>query len=200
MHSATTRPRKAPKPKAPKPRRAAAPKARASRPSWGGGRPSRRGGTSIKHPCGHTQQHALKGMKWQKDREKLRLAEQVCTSCWAESRAAELEALCCGANLPELTGTDAQILWARSIRALAIIKTHGEAVVLDKERVAVGLEPAEGRFMRLVLPYFEKKKAAKFWIDNREETDLLSEIVPFSVQDELAALRGEISKVPVCPF
>jgi len=200
MPSATTKPRKAPRSKAPKPRRAAAPKARASRPTWGGGRPPRRSGTSIKHTCGHTQQHPLKGMKWQKDREKLRLAEQVCTSCWATGRADELEALCCGANLPELTGTEAQILWARSIRALAIIKTHGEAVSLDHQRTAEGLEGCEGRYMALVLPHFEKKKSSKWWIENREEPDLLSEIVPFSVLDELAALREELLAVPKCPF
>lgn len=196
--TAMRKPRKPPKARAPKAKRRGGASARGSKPRRG--RRPLRGGTTITHTCGHTQVHALEGMAWKREREQKRLAERVCTSCWASGRAEELEGLCEGVDLPPLTGSDAQILFARSIRALAVIQTKSAALGLDRERKAVGLQPVEDRYLGLVLPYFAGLTKAKWWIDRKESADLLAEVVPMVTLDELAAFREEITKVPECPF
>jgi len=196
MATATaSRPKKAPKPK--KAWGTSRPKAKARPRAYGGAKT----GVSIKHTCGHTQKHPLKGKKWQKDREKLHQAGRICTTCWALGRADELEAAC---NLPEwpiMDGTEAMVLWARSIRALAIVAVQGEAAVMDRERKGKGLPPAAEEFLSIALPPMLKEVKARWWIDYRDEKDRFLELLlDFDSQDALEALRKEASLVPDLPF
>lgn len=193
MATATKSPRKAPRSWAPRPK--------ARRSCRGGG--SKRGpakGTSITHSCGHSQRHVLPSLKWRRDREQARQTQLVCTACWQQGKAHEVEVLCEGIDLPELTGTEAQVLWARTIRAMAISRAKSRAMAMDRERAAVGLEPAADRFMALALPPLLGKLSARWWIDNRTEEDALALLVPAIDLLELVALQAEASAMPECPF
>ncbi len=194
----TTRARKPAKPSAggwgaSKPK--AKPRSRSSRSS------GTKRGVSVTHSCGHKQQHTLKGPTWQKDRDKIKLAERVCTACWAEEQADTLEATCDLGELPELSGTVAQVLYARSIRALVIARVRGDAAQMDKERVAKGLDRAAEKYLAAALPCILKQTRSRWWLDNKDDQEqLLDMLLDFDTQDTLAALKREATMVPDCPF
>jgi hypothetical protein len=125
---------KEPKPKKPKaPRPPRTPRAsgvRRTRRAGGAGR----GGKSVLHTCGHRECHRLKpGPKWKKEREVEHWAKLPCTPCWRAKQCEDDEILHDAEGLPPLTGTVAQVDWARSIRARAVGKArHAAALSLDQ--------------------------------------------------------------------
>jgi hypothetical protein len=194
-------------PKSPKPRKPRKPLARkpfkaSARPrkASGGLKARPRGGKSITHLCGHKQVHVITGPAWKKEREQERLAARVCTNCWAEERAQELEALFDLTQWPELEGTPAQVLWARSIRAEVLLKFQTEAAVLDRERREVSLKPASDRYMAIVAAALFKELRAKWWIDEHEAPGFFRALFTAGDEDTLHALRAEVLAVPPCPF
>ena len=205
MALSAAKPRKTKAPKAPpKPK---APKARASggwkaKKSWGQGRGGGKNarGTTVEHTCGHKAKHAISGPKWKKERELARLAGRECRDCWATSRAIELEELCGISDLPEMEGTDAQVLWGRSIRAMSLMRLSTHVAVMDKARREVGLPPAADRYLAIALPSILGQVSSRWWIDNRETEDLSGELLSFDEIDALTAILREIEVVPVCPF
>lgn len=79
---------------------------------------------TIKHTCGHTQVHDLFGPHVQRDRKIKYETGCICDACYRtqkiaaeQAAAAKLEA---EITLPELTGSEKQIAWAKSIRAKMI--------------------------------------------------------------------------------
>ena len=180
------------------------------RGSWGRKKTRPRGGVSIKHSCGHTQVHQLTGLKWKKDREKVRLATVVCTTCWAAAKAEEAEILSGIEGLPDMVGTGPQILWARSIRGIQLILLQANAAKLDRLRRERALDPASERYMSLALPAVVKKTAAKWWIDHREDPDVLEQLLGKRATKAIDALFQEIDQAPLvipvteppsdCPF
>jgi hypothetical protein len=128
------------------------------------------------------------------------LAARVCTNCWAEERAQELEALFDLTQWPELEGTPAQVLWARSIRAEVLLKFQTEAAVLDRERREVSLKPASDRYMAIVAAALFKELRAKWWIDEHEAPGFFRALFTAGDEDTLHALRAEVLAVPPCPF
>jgi hypothetical protein len=187
------------KAKKPKPPKAAKPRAARRRPAPGS-RGRARGGKSVKHLCGHRQVHVIPGPAWKRERELERLADRICTTCWAEERAGELEGLFELAAWPELEGTPAQVLWARSIRATALLKHQGDAAVMDRQRRETGLPPASDRYLGIVAAALLKETRAQWWIDNREADPGAVQLLDFAVQDALGAIRMEASLGPACPF
>ena len=74
----------------------------------------------VKRACGHTTAEALYGSAAERERKTRWLDRSVCTACY---RAAELtQAQCQTSTLPTLTGSQAQIDWATTIRAGALIQ------------------------------------------------------------------------------
>jgi len=190
---AKPKPRKAPVKRKPAPR----PKARAWRSS--GGR-RRRGGTTIEHTCGHSQEHHFPGAKWKAERMKTEEAARECTACWSEKQAADLEMLAEIEDLPPMKGTPRQIQWARSIRAKGIIKLRTEASQVDRARRDKALPPAGEEFLSKALSTLLKHSSAKWWIDSRDTNPL--ELLDFDAQDHLEAIRQEalLAPEPYCPF
>ena len=204
MALSTSKPRKPKAPKAPpKPK---APKARASggwkaKKAWGRGRGGANArGTAVEHTCGHTAKHAVAGPAWKKERELARQATLECRDCWATSRALELEELCGISDLPTMEGTDAQVLWARSIRAVSLVRLSTHVAVMDKARREVGLPSATDRYLAIALPATLGQTSSRWWIDNREAEDLSGELLSFAEIDELMAILREVDLVPACPF
>jgi hypothetical protein len=193
------KPKKPTKAKAPKPRRE--PRAR-SASGYSGSR--RGGGKSVTHTCGHKQQHKIPGPKWKKERELVRLAGQICTTCWAIGRADELEFLCDIPNLTELSGTEPQVLWARSIRALLLNKVRQDAATLDRDCREAGVPPVGEAYLAVAVPAILKKTTSKFWIDNRESEALAELALSFDEIDALYAIgqavKEAVANAPVCPF
>lgn len=194
--------KKAKAPAKPKPRKAPVKREAAPRPkarAWrSSGSRRRRGGTTIKHTCGHSQQHHLPGVKWKAERMKTEEAKRECTACWSEKQAADLEILAEIEDLPELNGTPRQVSWARSIRARGIIKLRTEVSAVDRLRREKALPPAGPAFLAEALPRVLKQASAKWWIESRDSDPL--ELLDFDAQDSLEAIRQEALRVPDCPF
>ncbi len=82
----------------------------------------------ITHACGHTETVALFGKQKDRDWQIKKMESEICQECWhnqqieADKKAAEQNA---ALGLPELTGSEKQILWAEKIRAdkLALLES-----------------------------------------------------------------------------
>lgn len=177
---------------------------RSSKPRWGARRSTRSArGLSVLHSCGHTQAHRITGPVWKKEREKVRLGGRPCTACWQKAQAEEMELLCGIKDLPALDGTDAQVLWARSIRGIQLGYLQADAARLDRIRRSKNLAPVSEEILALALPPALKKIKAKFWIDHREEKDLLYGLLGKKASRKLEAIReetGQAEFVPASPF
>lgn len=102
-------------------------------------------------------------------------------------------------KLVQLTGTTAQILWARTIRGLMLARVTGEAIRIDRERRKKDLEPASDRFLALALPGILRKRSARWWIDVRDEDQILDLALDSMSMKALEELRGEADKVVLPP-
>jgi hypothetical protein len=160
------------------------------------------GGTSILHTCGHTQRHKLSRIPYKREREVTYQQSIACKACWAIQRAEEAESLCGVENLPEMTGTEGQVPWGRTIRANALGRAQAEAAILDRELTKRGMAPAGARLLALAVPRLLKKVSAKFWIDHREDLEGVLELfLPPKPLKELVDLREELTKPVIeCPF
>lgn len=118
----------------------------------------------VKFSCGHTATVSLFGPN--KDRErKISWYEThgECPECYKARKQAEREAIDAQAaqeskekQWPELSGTPKQVAWANAIR---------------KEKIdeLMTLEPTE-KGMRYIAWIVQTFTAAKYWIDNRDES------------------------------
>lgn len=147
-------------------------------------------GTKVPHACGHAHLHKIPACR--RAREVERLAKMLCPACWAKSNAEALEAALAKEfqGAPALKGTPKQILWARSIRAKALLPLQGEARSLDADRQEAGLPPLWSEILALVLRAAAQYAHAKFWICHRE--DDLDALV---FRDASAALRAARSEL-----
>ena len=179
--------------------------ARQKSASWarhGAARPGRtrtRRGVKILHSCGHGQLHHLKGPAWKRTREREFLAGRPCTTCWAESQAEEMELLCGVPDLPEMVGTVAQILWARSIRGRSLSLIRAEAARLDLTRRQKNLGTVSDQFLALAVPAALKKNKAKWWIDRRDELGPVDLFLGKRELKKIQALRNETERAPPAP-
>jgi len=69
---------------------------------------------TITHTCGHNAQHQLFGKEEARERTLAWRAKGICPICYAAEQSANVDAA--SADLPELTGSEKQVAWARKIR------------------------------------------------------------------------------------
>lgn len=121
---------------------------------------------TIKHSCGHEETVDLFGtnVHGERDRKVAWLESKPCREC--ESSQFEDEN-----GLPQLSGSEKQVSWARSIR-INTIKRIKDAInqvqimnLSDKDR-----ETADSRITAMCKIYREKTSAA-WWIDNRDNME-----------------------------
>lgn len=154
---------------------------------------------TITHSCGHTETVALFGKSKDRDWQIEKLEGKICQECWhdqqieADKIAAEQNA---ASGLPELTGSEKQILWAEKIRAdkLAVLETlptlpiyemdawwswHHLKDFISKEQekeISAQCEDKGDLFkVAIQLPILQKglvvlkaQAKASWWIDNRD--------------------------------
>ncbi|MFA5922345.1 MAG: hypothetical protein WC856_13800 [Methylococcaceae bacterium] len=153
----------------------------------------------ITHSCGHTETVALFGKSKDRDWQIEKLEGKICPECWheqqieADKKAAEQNAV---SGLPELTGSEKQILWAEKIRAdkLALLETLPTMPVYEmdtwwswhhlrdfiskeQEKEISGQCENKGDLFKVAiqLPILQKgltvlkaQTRASWWIDNRD--------------------------------
>jgi hypothetical protein len=123
---------------------------------------------NVTYACGHEGTVQLYGKRSEREWKLAREEEKLCPDCWKAERdekrkqknaeAAEANA---AAGLPPLEGTEAQVLWAESIRQEALKFIHdyytGDPYGLDDfDDYLKGLESIKQRV------------SASWWIDNRQ--------------------------------
>ena len=149
----------------------------------------------ITHACGHTSTAALFGKSNSRDYRISKLEQEICSDCWKSEQikqdklAAEKNATC---GLPELLGSEKQILWSEKIRAdkLALIDSmptmpsfqidaYWQLYVLygfmTEDEIDAINESKTPFLTALELPILQKGFAAlraqtraAWWIDNRD--------------------------------
>lgn len=115
----------------------------------------------ITHACGHQQTHYLRGFAGAQDRKASWLAKTSCRSCYVADKRAT-EAAEAAANhfalgplgLPELVGSERQVTWATSIRALRLGTLVPDLIANDAGERG-----------------WYRETDAKWWIDNRAVAD-----------------------------
>jgi len=165
------------------------------------------GGTAIKHTCGHTQRHALTGLKWKQERELVRQKGLVCTKCYGEAKVIEMEALAEIDDLPPLEGSPKQILWARSVRGLQLFRIRMEMAGIDPARHKAGLSPAVTPIVQKAIEKALKQCKAKWWIDHRDDEKPLRHFLTEKQYSKIEAASNELAEMvrlaapgPDCPF
>lgn len=129
---------------------------------------------TVSHSCGHSQEHQLFGPTRDRDSKASWLETTLCTECWKaqqdkeraekiaseNARSAELEAK---NNLPQLSGSEKQISWARSIRQQMIDSMEAFVAENNKPEWAAKLAALREGFAVVVLSHTD----SRWFIDNR---------------------------------
>lgn len=111
----------------------------------------------VKYACGHTGTVNLFGKRKDREYRLEYISKGVCPDCWRAKKldeAAEVEER---ENLPELSGSEKQIAWARSIRKK----------LLDELEQLLGQGRVKTERAEVLIEYgFSRKTTAKWWIEN----------------------------------
>ena len=123
---------------------------------------------TITYKCGHTEEMQLFGKMNDRDRKIAWYATQDCPECKAAAaRAAAKER-----GLVELEGTAKQIVWAEQIRAKFL-----ELSEQIKKQLETKAEDHRVLELFAVLDDAKNNSKASFWIDNRDDFDLVRGII-----------------------
>lgn len=126
---------------------------------------------TVKHTCGHEQEYQLFGKNSDRERRLEWLATQDCPECRRAAEAKKNAEAIEGTPFAEientvLEGTERQVAWAQSIRRKFLAKLTGEKAI----------KPAA---MPAIIKFFAQKTAAKFWIEEVRESDVLGVITRY---------------------
>lgn len=126
----------------------------------------------VKHACGHTREYQLFGKNSERERKIEWLATQDCPDCRAAAEARRRDETIAGTIFEpvvnvELTGSEKQIAWAKSIRK--IIAFDGSQFI----KVKCKGEPSEKQLTLLnaVAKFMATKTESKFWIEKTRIDD-----------------------------
>ena len=139
---------------------------------------------TIMHKCGHAEKVFLTGSKEERERIILSKEGDLCSACTAENNS-KLDA---EMNLPELIGTEKQVIWASQIRR-GYIKNMDERVDAAKDY------PGKENDLAIYAHFRSNTRDAIFWIDNRHlaATELLAEYMK-RYEEELARMTQELDE------
>ena len=115
---------------------------------------------TINHTCGHSAVHRLFGKHVDRERTIKYREQDVCPDCYKAQQAAKIDAASVG--LPELTGSEKQIAWARKIRVKCLA---------DIDAFGVQHKPNAERWTA-AKAHLAVKTSSSFWIDNNDATVL----------------------------
>lgn len=120
---------------------------------------------SVTYACGHAGEVVLYGKTADRERKLGWYETCDCPECYkAKKNAAALTAAAESESendMPELSGSEKQIAWARSIRADRINEFY--------ELIANASGDEKDAVVAKVIGWMRTKTEAKFWIDTREE-------------------------------
>lgn len=123
---------------------------------------------TIQFACGHSDEKQLYGSTSERDSYRAWAArEGECATCRTKAKDLACEAIEAEHEMPELTGSDKQIAWARQIRADKI------AAIADLNAKGRARCPAEkhaqfDEMARRVMAALYAKTEAKWWIDRKD--------------------------------
>ena len=172
---------------------------------------------TITHTCGHTHTYNLYGKYTERDRKEQWLAEQVCPECRRAAELADADANAEAAGRPELTGSEKQIDWAKTIREKAVADinkrpadaqndvataiysrlreefNHDEAKIESRgKEIADKLgEDKQAAIVALLMETVNDVTAAKDWIDSRSDSvAMLADLVAVKL------IGADVDKTP----
>jgi hypothetical protein len=145
----------------------------------------------VQWACGHETTEQLFGKERDRQAWIRGAATRLCPDCLAAKRKTEAEAIQAESGLPELKGSEKQVVWATRIRA-DVLKEVDE---LRQKFERALTEAARSKFLEIFDSWADGLKAttsASWWIDNRDmpvkhrfETDK---------KDELSALAKSLKE------
>lgn len=138
----------------------------------------------VTHTCGHEQTHNIAGKVADRQGKEGWLASQLCRDCQHKAEFERASKISAKRELPALTGSDAQIQWAETIRANALkdfdkirkYLEHGranavsaaeEAEATDTLKKAAADAIGMADSMISIINNTLSEGSSKFWIDSR---------------------------------
>lgn len=125
---------------------------------------------SVTYSCGHTETKELYGAESER-RSYIEWAAKSgsCAACAQAEKAGADLATEAEYDLPELTGSDKQVAWARKIRADLFRRIAEELTIRRANAIKTGkaaeYDERTGRMMRLLAT----ETAARWWIDHKDD-------------------------------
>lgn len=118
----------------------------------------------ITHSCGCTVTHNIVGtnVNGERERKAAWLADRMCSECYRKHQQEQAKAD--NADLPALTGSDKQIVWAETIRATAHKGLTDALGYVDANK---DKDPVMADKAISVINETLAKSDSRFWIDNR---------------------------------
>jgi hypothetical protein len=121
---------------------------------------------NINYTCGHTDRMQLYGKETSRQREIHNRERGNCQDCWKNENAKRNSAIADAAeaanpDLPALVGSDAQVLWARGIRARAVDNIARAIGQMD----AIDISTADAATLAAQIL---RQVQAEYWIDRRD--------------------------------
>lgn len=172
------------------------------------------------YSCGHDGRTNIVGPTKNRERKAEWHFSGLCPECYEkkqkeERKAANKEAAEKSAEmeLPELSGTEKQVAWANTLRLKAINNLYLELEKLDKifqenGIISITKENISIKEMSEAIDYFVNTyKNAKFWIETRNESRSIHEIVteyrnhlatkiPDEIEEELREEKEKLTVIP----
>jgi len=169
----------------------------------------------ITHECGHTETVVLFGKNSDRERRIAWLESNPCRDCLRKMEQDRATTQQEEFGLPDLTGSEKQIVWAITIRARKVtefsetmekVYNHRDTILANREKYpnytdAVIQESIEKiqRANTAMEWLYATKTDSKFWIENRDMTtqELLNYAMKESVTDEIESdIEEEKKTIP----
>lgn len=128
----------------------------------------------ITYACGHAGTVCLYGPGKARERKLQWLAEQDCPECHNKAQQEKIDQS--NAGLPELTGTEKQVIWARTIRANIMTDITREQNRIDEKirnndpAVDATKVSEYKEWCAKLTGWLHSQTAAAWWIDRRHQT------------------------------
>ena len=113
---------------------------------------------TITYACGHEGTVNLYGSYDERDRKIAWLETQDCPHCKKAQLKAKVDSITEEKNLPELSGSEKQIAWAKEIRALYV---EYYDTIAQNEKIS------KPEMLTVIRDWLVGHTDSKFWIDNR---------------------------------
>ncbi len=140
----------------------------------------------VTYRCGHSARVELFGAHKERESKLDWMRGTLCPECYRAQKEAERQQVNAqaatanaAAGLPALVGTEKQVAWAESIRRTALAEA-AKVRALDRTKVAASIDPRQIEVATAYLAAYDgamstlkTESSAKWWIDNREETDYM---------------------------